>query len=135
MTLFLIFILIYDLFSFSVLRTGKESDFLNALEGHYKDNQIEEYRLIASQLKGFKSILTDETRTFPVIYFYEGDGQLLTEGSPLYKSALANPSYFTDAYLYKKTEGIEILDIERIADDFPVIVYESEQFVIRAAGP
>lgn len=132
MLLFLILILVYDLFSFALMRTGKEGDFFMALEGHYKDTQIEEYRLVAGQLERFSSILTDDMDTFPVLYFFEGDGKIINEASPLYKSTLVNPSYFTDAYLYMKTQGSQILDIERIADDYPVKVFESEHFVIRA---
>ena len=128
--LFLIFILVYDLFSFSVLRTGKEQDFLKALDGNYQDKQIEEYREVASQLEGYSSILTDEEETFPVIYFFRGEGKIISEGSPLYPMALANPSYFSEAYLFKKTEDVQILDIERIAEAYPNVSFESESFVI-----
>jgi len=128
--LFLIFILVYDLFSFAVMRTGKEEDFFIALKEDFRDTQIEEYREVASQLEGFSSILTNESITFHVIYFYRGEGKIITDGSSIYRTTLANPSYFTDAFLYKKEEGKKKLDIERIADDYPKGHFESEHFVI-----
>ena len=85
---------------------------------------------MADKLKGFSTILTDELSTYQIIFFYKGDGQFITTDSALYQTALANPAYFSEAYLYEKTEGLLSLAQEIVSEEFPVKYYESETFVI-----
>jgi len=128
--LFLMLILFVDIYSFWTLREGRERAFFDALEGAYRNPMVEEYREVANNLKGFSTILTDESITYQVIFFYEGDGQFITEDSPLYQTVMANPAYFSEAYLYKKAGIPSLLMVERLSEDFPVKQYESEHFVI-----
>ncbi len=127
---FLMLILVFDIFSFWTLREDKEKDFFLALQGKFRDPRIEEYHQVADKLKGFSTILTDELSTYQIIFFYKGDGQFITTDSTLYQTALANPAYFSEAYLYEKTEGLLSLAQEIVSEEFPVKYYESETFVI-----
>lgn len=128
--IFLMLILIFDVFSFWSLRTGKEKDFFLTLQGKYNNLRIEEYRAVANKLEPFSTILTDETNTYQVIFFYDGDGRFITKDLPLYQTALANPAFFSEAFLYRKSETIPSLMIEKVSEDFPIKYYESENFII-----
>jgi len=123
-------ILFFDIFSFWTLREDKEKDFFIALQGEFRDSNIEEYREVANKLEGFSTILTDEMTTYQVIFFYEGDGDFITQDSALYQTAMANPAYFSDAYLYKKAEAPSSLTLERVSEAYAVKYYESKNFII-----
>jgi len=128
--IFLIFIFAYDVCSFLYLRRENEGAFLKAFQGEYKNESVAEYRIAASQLTPFHSVLTDTEYTYPIFCFYEGNGTIITKGSPLYQTAMANPAHFAQAYLVDKQSMSISQDSERLSEAYGYRYYESERFII-----